>query len=396
MTEIKVDNVQNAAGSGKPNFPVSPTHSAGSALSTLNTFSYTSSATAPSSPKNGALWWDSGNDKVKVYIAGEFKEIELNASSSSGIAWGGDRGVFAGGYGQSGATWSANIDYIDITSAANAQDFGDLTSGRTTGAGMSNSARGVFMGGSSSAGAQNFIDYITISTTGNATDFGDCIFEVYYSAGASDATKGYCAGGARGAAGSYAYINNIQYVTIDTAGNATDGGNLTITRTSAAGWNDATRAVVMAGTTTGGANQNSIDYYTMSTSGNATDFGDLTTTVWAIPAGAGDATYALCAGGRRSNSSNANGWSEAIDRITIQSTGNATDFGDLQTFKSNLAGASNGTKATFAGGDTNNGSNIRTDQIDLVTVATPGNATDFGNLTVGKEGFVGSTSGAAS
>ena len=123
---------------------------AGSALSTLNTYSYTSSGSEPSSPKNGALWWDSGNDKVMVYIAGEFKEIQLNASSSSGIAWGGDRGVFAGGYGQSGATYSATIDYIDITSAANAQDFGDLTSGRTTGAGMSNSARGVFMGGSSS------------------------------------------------------------------------------------------------------------------------------------------------------------------------------------------------------------------------------------------------------
>lgn len=395
MSELKVDTIVNLAGTGKPNLPVSPTLG-GAAISSANTYSYTSSATEPSSPKNGAIWWDSANEKVMVYINGEFKNIELNGTYSSGIAWGGDRGVFAGGYGQSGATWSANIDYIDITSAANAQDFGDLTSGRTTGAGMSNSARGVFMGGSSSAGAQNFIDYITISTTGNATDFGDCIFEIYYSAGASDATKGYCAGGARGAAGSYAYVNNIQYITIDTAGNATDGGNLTITRYSGAGWNDATRAVVMAGTTTGGTNQNSIDYYTMSTSGNATDFGDLTTTVWAIPAGAGDATYALCAGGRRSNSSNSNGWSEAIDRITIQSTGNATDFGDLQTFKSNLGGASNGTSATFAGGDTNNGSNIRTDQIDLVTVATPGNATDFGNLIVGKEGFVGSTSGAAS
>ena len=353
---------------------------------------YTASGSEPSSPATGDFWWDSSNEKLYRYINGEFKELSTTAS---GIAWGGDRGVFAAGYGQVN-TFTATIDYIDITTAGNAQDFGDCTSVRYTGCGVSNSSRGVFMGGGDTGGAKNFIDYITISTTGNATDFGDCIFEVYYPVGASDATRGYCAGGARGQAGGYAYVNNIQYITIDTTGNATDGGDLTITRYSAAGWNDATRAVVMGGTTTGGTNQNSIDYYTMSTSGNASDFGDLTTSVWAIPAGGGDATYALCAGGRRSNSSNSNGWSEAIDRISIQSTGNATDFGDLQTFKSNLGGASNGTKATFAGGDTNNGSNIRTDQIDLVTVATAGNATDFGNLTQGKEGFVGSTSGAAS
>ena len=69
MTEIKVDNIVNLAGTGKPNFPVSPTVGAsGDALSTLNTYSYTSSGTEPSSPKNGALWWDSTNEKVYVYI----------------------------------------------------------------------------------------------------------------------------------------------------------------------------------------------------------------------------------------------------------------------------------------------------------------------------------------
>ena len=80
MPEIKVDAVVNLAGTGKPNFPVSPTHSGGSALSTLNTHSYTSSGTEPSSPKNGAIWWDSSNNKVMVYINNEFKEISLNSA----------------------------------------------------------------------------------------------------------------------------------------------------------------------------------------------------------------------------------------------------------------------------------------------------------------------------
>ena len=86
MTELKVDNITNLAGSGKPNLPVAPTVGSNAAISTLNTHSYTSSGTEPSSPKNGALWWDSTNDKVFVYINSEFKEIELNASSSSGFS----------------------------------------------------------------------------------------------------------------------------------------------------------------------------------------------------------------------------------------------------------------------------------------------------------------------
>ena len=392
MSEFqKVQKLSDRAGTGAVNF-TNGFNINGSDSGFIG-FSHTEGANEPSSPSNGDTWWDSANEIYKVYMNGAWKDW-LGASAPTTVAWGGDRGVFAGGYGLV-TTWSASIDYIDITTAGNAQDFGDCSNGRTTGCGVSNGSRGVFMGGAqASSGASNFIDYITISTTGNATDFGDCIFTVYYSAGASDATKGYCAGGARGASGGYAYANNIQYITIDTTGNATDGGDLTATRYSSAGWNDATTAVVMGGTTTGGTSLDSIDYYTMSTSGNASDFGDLTDTASSIPAGGGDATYALCAGGRRTNSSNSNGWSAAIDRITIQSTGNATDFGDLQTFKSNIGGASNGTYATFAGGDT--APNTRTNQIDVVTVATPGNATDFGDLIEGKEGFVGSTSGAAS
>ena len=387
MSTIKVDTIRN--------YDSAVDFSQGFKLGGADVIqNYTESADMPETPTpvNGDYWWDTANEVLYRYMDGGFRALGIAASS---IAWGGDRGVFAAGYGQVN-TFTANIDYIDITTAANAQDFGDCTSIRYTGCGVSNGSRGVFMGGGDTGGAKNFIDYITISTTGNATDFGDLIFEVYYSAGVSDATKGFCCGGARGQAGGYARIDNIQYITIATTGNATDGANLTAVRTHSSGWNDATRAVIMGGFTTGNASVNSIDYFTMSSlSGNATDFGDLTATVDTVPGSGGDATYALCAGGRRSGSSNANGWSENIDRITIQTTGNATDFGDLQTFKSYVTGASNGTSATFAGGDTNNGSNIRTDQIDLVTVATPGNATDFGNLIQGKEGAYGA-SGAAS
>ena len=80
MTQIKVDTIADAAGTGAADFADGITI-AGGALSALNTAEYYSSASEPTSPKNGAIWWDTTNEKVMVYIAGEFKEVELGASA---------------------------------------------------------------------------------------------------------------------------------------------------------------------------------------------------------------------------------------------------------------------------------------------------------------------------
>jgi len=45
-----------------------------------------------------------------------------------GIDWGGSRGLFGGGYEPS---FHNIIDYITISTPANATDFGDLTTGRS-------------------------------------------------------------------------------------------------------------------------------------------------------------------------------------------------------------------------------------------------------------------------
>ena len=80
MTQIKVDTIADAAGTGATDFADGITI-AGGALSALNTAEYYSSASEPTSPKNGAIWWDTTNEKVMVYIADEFKEVELGASA---------------------------------------------------------------------------------------------------------------------------------------------------------------------------------------------------------------------------------------------------------------------------------------------------------------------------
>ena len=70
---------------------------------------------------------------------------------------------------------------------------------------------------------------------------------------------------------------------------------------------------------------------------------------------------------------NDSGGSDIIDYTTIATPGNATDFGDLVSGRKGLGGVTNLTRGVFIGGDD-------VDQIEYITIATPGNATDFGDL----------------
>jgi hypothetical protein len=57
--------------------------------------------------------------------------------------------------------------------------------------------------------------------------------------------------------------------------------------------------------------------------------------------------------------------------------GNSTDFGDLQQSKRAVGSTNNATRGIFWGGYT--GSQYR-NNIDVITITTPSNATQFGNL----------------
>ena len=66
-----------------------------------------------------------------------------------------------------------------------------------------------------------------------------------------------------------------------------------------------------------------------------------------------------------------------IDYITIQTTGNATDYGDLTSANANAGCTSNGTRGLWALGVNPAVNN----SIDYTTIATLGNESDFGDLT---------------
>ena len=377
MPEIKVDAIVNLAGSGKPNLSVAPTVGSNAAISTLNTHSYTSSGTEPSSPKNGALWWDSGNDKVKVYIAGEFKEISLNATlPATDNAWQGSRALVAG------ASSTANdtvIQYFDITSAGNAADFGDLSADARYGSAAGKGSRVIFS--KISRSSSNTMEYVTPSSLGNTTDFGDLNVSMDYTGSVSDGT--------RKVTGSKESSGAMGYVTIDTTGNATSFGSLSTSNwwghNGMACGNDGTKGT-FAGSLNGSSASNEIQYITIQSAGNAADFGGLSQTrdFYSFQS-CSDATRTVMGGGRGQGSERNN-----IDYITTGTTGNATDFGDLTNTVRGLTGTSNATIAVWCGGY-DGSANVNVMQ--SVTIQTLGNAADFGDLlTAENEQFAGSGS----
>jgi hypothetical protein len=165
----------------------------------------------------------------------------------------------------------------------------------------------------------------------------------------------------------------IDYITIATFGNASDFGNLTVARGNTAALCNTSRAVCFGGYAS--SYSNVMDYITISSTGNATDFGDLVeaSSLGADGAGGSSSTRGIIAGGGAGPS-----YYNKIQYITIASTGNTTDFGDLTSNRQSFGAAGNGTRGVYGGGAV---VPANTAVIDYITIASTGNSQDFGDLT---------------
>jgi len=65
-----------------------------------------------------------------------------------------------------------------------------------------------------------------------------------------------------------------------------------------------------------------------------------------------------------------------MEYITVASTGNMTDFGDLTVARSQNQGTSSSTRGVYIGGRSPGASNI----IDYITIASTSDAADYGDL----------------
>ena len=305
-----------------------------------------------------------------------------NFRSAGGGEWsGGDRGLFMGGLTIPSAPYHSNrIDYVTITSTGNATNFGNLTSTRSKTRGAgSNGTRGIQGGGQPHT---DVIDYVTIASTGNASDFGDLNQAAAEIPCCSNSIRGVFCGGT-----TPSYLDIMQYVTIDTTGDTTDFGYLgNGARGRQCEGCDGTRGVLAGGH----PDSHQIYYFTIGTLGNSSFFGNLTGASdrgWGIVGGSND-TRAIFMGGTPNGSDGR----EVIDYITIATTGNATDFGDWSNGSAQSAGTANSTRC-LAGGADSGGDKSNT--IEYVTIDTPGNASDFGDLTIARADS-GGTSGSPS
>ena len=178
------------------------------------------------------------------------------------------------------------LEYITIPTTGDSSDFGSVAPRRHA-ATMASSTRGVFCSGDDDTASTYIktIDFILIQSKGESVSFGETLIAVEQNVGAGNKTRGLIAGGFNPSFSPDTRVNQIQYITIATEGNATDFGDLSATRFGAASMSSSTRAIFAGGSQPG--NQNIMEYVTIASTGNVTDFGDMAT-VKTVPGGLSD------------------------------------------------------------------------------------------------------------
>jgi hypothetical protein len=281
------------------------------------------------------------------------------------VPYAGGRGVFAGGY--SGSNYNT-IEYITISTTGNTTAFGDLTRSVRNGGVCANQLRGIYCGGYDS-GYSDDIEYITIQTPSNATTFGTF---------GDTATNGMMGIGSETRAlfggGETSMTDRIDYLTIATPSNSTSFGNLSVSRKGGGTTGDGTKGIFMGGEE-GGQHGTTMDYVTIDANPTvtATDWGDL-------DIGTASASVGLISNGTIGLLAVGVGYSNRVDKKTIATNANSSDYGDLTVGRQQGAQCSTETRGVFGGGKTAGGSNY-TNTIDYMTIASGGTSTDFGDLS---------------
>ena len=305
-------------------------------------------------------------------------------SGSSAYRGNGGRGIFAGGW-EPGSV--RNIDFINIASTGNATAWGELiTVGAALAGGASNNIRGVIVGGytgAPSASRISTMQALTIPTNGEIFDFGDLQFNSQQLSGVGNATRGVYAMG-------YAYPNmtpvssnsvNMHYTMIHimSSANRTDFGDII---PGTASRDLATCSTPIRGYFAGGegtdqspANNKKITIKGFANDSESLNFGELST-LSNRGACLGSATRGVFVIGNTIPA-----FTNTLEYITLTTSGETTDFGDATSVTGDINNnaASNMIRGVYHNPrDTDGGAEKNI--LEYITIATTGNATDFGDL----------------
>ena len=287
------------------------------------------------------------------------------------------RGINAGGNsGPSNGDVSSVIELVEIATTGNSTDFGDLRfQNQSANGNLSSSTRGYYVGSyeQPANALATTMQYVVFSSGGGATYFGDLAYGRSGTGTSSNGTRGLLYGG-----DNPDKLSVIDYITLSSTGTESSFGTVddgTAIRNSS-GVQSPTRVVWCGGDT--GSVITAISYSTFATKGDALNFGELTT-ARADGCQASSTTRGIHGGGKTPSITN------IIEYITIATFGNGTDFGDLTSGRRNSSSCNSTTRGVFAAGCTTaSGGSGNTNIIDYVTIASTGDATDFGDTTVVK------------
>ena len=293
------------------------------------------------------------------------------------------KAIFCGGYTPSIVN---TIDTVEIATTGNATDFGDLPRVTTDTGGFASATRGFTAGGYAPSYLNN-IDFVIFSSGGGGNEFGDMTERTWGINCCANSTRGILMGGrAHTDDNPYngGYMDRILFVEMATGGqDASLFGDLLrpqeigLTYGQTGTLTGATYASTTRGIVAGGGTPRTkvIQFITIATKGNALNFGELSQEASRVT-GFSSPTRGLSAGGFNNTPSATK--SNVIEFVTIATLGNATDFGDLLTQRYTPGSGSSKTRGVVAGGNTQPG---KTNVIEFVTIASAGNASDFGDLT---------------
>ena len=318
--------------------------------------------------KPGALFYNFDFKTIEFFDGNSWRQVDNTTRRG--------RGVFGGGFdGPSPATNTTLTHMIEISTLGNSEFFGDLVQQRRNPGGrVSDGTRGLILGGYHEPAARDNIDYCTIASGGNFIDFGNLTAAKFAiaSGGVSSSTRGVVGGGATPSS-----TNVIEYVEIQTIGNALDFGDLTTAFHHGQAVNSSTKGLFCGGGPGLGTKISSI---TISSTGNAFDIADLAVGRH-FAAGVSNGVRGVIGGGVITTPG-ANGMGSSLEFVTIASDGNAIVFGDLTSKRGKLASAETLTRGVFIGSDSGvPATSTYTNVMDFITIASTGNAQDFGDAT---------------
>ena len=327
----------------------------------------------PSEIPLGAMRFNSDSRKLEYWMGSAWMQVKtfspnLGDATNSTDTTGGSRALIFGG--EEPAT--NLIEFITIESQGNGTDFADLSqAARAVGACASNVRAFRFGGYRDSPGSYtDTIDFGVFSSQSDFTDFGDMSAARFNLSVVSNQTRGVAFGGEIPSP----FHNEMQYITMTSAGNTVDFGDLTQDlRASSNHACNPTRGFAVGGYVSPGTTNSVIESWSIPTTGNSANFSSLRTAIFSNTVSS-NSTRALSIGGRTPSAV------DNVEKVELISGGTGTDFGTISQTNNIMGSTGNSTRIVAMGGNRGASPYPPQDRIEYFQISTGGQAGDFGDL----------------